>query len=1269
MEFDEYDYLEKTVEEGKRDSSSTKKSQKGYRRRERSVEEDSSHEEEEHRRSKKSRGEEENGSQRERSIRDAAEKDVERDKDRRRTSRNGDRGSERERLRDRDRERDRGSREKDRERERGSREKDKERERDKRDKEKERERARDRERREKDKEREREMRDREKEKEKEIELHQRSRSRSRSSRRHDSDRERDKEYLRDRETELELRDSRWIKVAFPQIGFDKFSREVLGESKGTGPSSRETWWWREEVQAVVKAKKECFKKWQKDRTEENLKSYRLANKEVKKVVREIKLKVYDDLYTRLDSKEGEKRVYKLAKIRERKTRDFNQVKCIKSEDSKVLVKDDEIKERWKNYFEKLLNEEHGSTTIGEEIISNTINQDYRFYRRIRNFEVEIALKKMKSNKALGPDDIPIEAWKCLGKKGVAWLIRLFSKILLTRNMPDEWRKSILVPIYKNKGDVQNCNNYRGIKLMCHIMKVWERVMERRLRDITEVSENQFGFMPGRSTMEAIYLLRRVIEKYKEKKRDIHMVFIDLEKAYDRVPRDIIWWALEKKGVTKGYIDVIRDMYEGVVTNIRSPAGETNEFPITVGLHQGSTLSPYLFALVMDELTINIQDDVPWCMLFVDDIVLVDETREGVNTKLEIWRKALESKGFRISRTKTEYMECKFSNSNNESRGEVKIENQELPKSEHFRYLGSIITTAGEIDADVVHRIKAGWCKWRSASGVLCDKRIPTRLKGKFYRTAIRPAMLYGTECWATKKQHVDKMSVAEMRMLRWMCGKTRQDRIRNECIWEWVGVAPIEDKLRENRLRWFGHIQRRPIEAVVKRCDAVTVDGSVRGRGRPRLTAARLKEKKEAVEPEADPERDQRTVFAYQMPLKATERDVYEFFSKAGKVRDVRLIMDRNSRRSKGVGYIEFYDAMSVPMAIALSGHLLFGQPVMVKPSEAEKNLVQTNASGGGSVVGSYGAVDRKLYVGNLHFNMTEFQLKQIFEAFGPVELVQLPTDPETGHCKGFGFIQFAQLEHAKAAQSLNGKLEIAGRIIKVSSVTDHVGVQDSGAKAADFDDDDGGGLINSTWLTYGIIPIQSLNAQSRALLMQKLDRSGTATSVAGSLGVPVLNGATSNQQAITLPIDGQSAVLAPALPALVTSLTSEPIGKPSECLLLKNMFDPATETEPDFDLDITEDVQEECSNYGRVKHIYVDNPSWNSAGYVYLRFETVEAAAIAQRAMHNRWFARRLISAVFLSNHMNTTPSLKMQFEEYLSKKELEKSSYYVQTEMDLLT
>ncbi|KAJ8440956.1 hypothetical protein Cgig2_019985 [Carnegiea gigantea] len=377
----------------------------------------------------------------------------------------------------------------------------------------------------------------------------------------------------------------------------------------------------------------------------------------------------------------------------------------------------------------------------------------------------------------------------------------------------------------------------------------------------------------------------------------------------------------------------------------------------------------------------------------------------------------------------------------------------------------------------------------------------------------------------------------------------------------------------------------------------------------------RFKEKKDMVEPEVDPERDQRTVFAYQMPLKATERDVYEFFSKAGKVRDVRLIMDRNSRRSKGVGYIEFYDAMSVPMAIALSGQLLLGQPVMVKPSEAEKNLVQSTATTGSSVTGPYGPTDRKLYVGNLHFNMTEQQLRQIFEPFGPVELVQLPLELETGQCKGFGFVQFAQVEHAKAAQSLNGKLEIAGRYIKVSSVTEHVGGQDAGTNAADFDDDDGGGL--------------ALNAQSRALLMQKLDRTGTASSIAVSLGAPVLNGSAPGQQPIPLPLNGQAAISAPMLPVQVLPTPiSEPIGIPSECLLLKNLFDPSTETDPEFDLDIKEDVEEECSKFGRVRHIYVDK---HSAGHVYLRFDNKEAAMNAQHGMHMRWFARRLITAIFM--------------------------------------
>jgi Reverse transcriptase (RNA-dependent DNA polymerase) len=114
-----------------------------------------------------------------------------------------------------------------------------------------------------------------------------------------------------------------------------------------------------------------------------------------------------------------------------------------------------------------------------------------------------------------------------------------------------------------------------------------------------------------------------------------MIFIDLEKAYDKVLRNIMWWALKRKLVPTKYVILIKDMYTNVMTYVRACKGESDTFSIKIGLHQGSVLSPYIFTLVMDEITNDIQGDIPWCMLFANDMVLIDESGIEVNQKLEL----------------------------------------------------------------------------------------------------------------------------------------------------------------------------------------------------------------------------------------------------------------------------------------------------------------------------------------------------------------------------------------------------------------------------------------------------------------------------------------------------------------------------------------------------------------------------------------------------------------------------------------------------------
>jgi hypothetical protein len=170
---------------------------------------------------------------------------------------------------------------------------------------------------------------------------------------------------------------------------------------------------------------------------------------------------------------------------------------------------------------------------------------------------------------------------------------------------------------------------------------------------------------------------------------LHIVFIDLEKTYDKVPTNIMWWALQKHKVSTKYITLIKDMYDNVVTSVRISDRDTNDFLINIGLQQGSALSHYLFALVMDEVIRDIQGGILWCMLFVDDVILVNESRMGVGQKLELCRRTLEVKSFSLSRSKIEYIKCDFSATTQEEE-DVRLDGQVVPKKDIFRYLRSML---------------------------------------------------------------------------------------------------------------------------------------------------------------------------------------------------------------------------------------------------------------------------------------------------------------------------------------------------------------------------------------------------------------------------------------------------------------------------------------------------------------------------------------------------------------------------------------------------
>ncbi|KAI9460614.1 hypothetical protein BJY52DRAFT_1118076 [Lactarius psammicola] len=333
-------------------------------------------------------------------------------------------------------------------------------------------------------------------------------------------------------------------------------------------------------------------------------------------------------------------------------------------------------------------------------------------------------------------------------------------------------------------------------------------------------------------------------------------------------------------------------------------------------------------------------------------------------------------------------------------------------------------------------------------------------------------------------------------------------------------------------------------------------------------------------EPRED-DSEARSVFVSQLAARLTARDLGYFFEdKLGEntVLDARIVTDRLSRRSKGIGYVEFRSIDLVDKALSLSGTVVMGLPIMVQLTEAERNRLHPgdgNLNLPPGVSAPHGGA-MQLYVGSLHFNLTESDIKQVFEPFGELEFVDLHKDPVTGRSKGYAFVQYKRAEDARMALEQMDGFELAGRTLRVNTVHEKGTTKYT---SQDSLDEAGGG---------------NLNAASRQALMQKLARIEPASKL--------------------------ETVARPNIQAME-----------SRCVLLKNMFSPEEETDADWDKELAEDVKGECEGkYGPVERIKVEK---ESQGEIYVKFSTVEAARKSVQGLNGRWFGGKQVSAAFISD------------------------------------
>ncbi|KAK3510349.1 hypothetical protein QTP70_004936 [Hemibagrus guttatus] len=324
----------------------------------------------------------------------------------------------------------------------------------------------------------------------------------------------------------------------------------------------------------------------------------------------------------------------------------------------LLVSTGDIVGWWKEYFEDLLNPTDTPSVEEPEAEDSEVDSF------ITQAEVTEVVQQLLGGKAPGVDEIRPEYLKSLDVVGLSWLTRLCNIAWRSGTVPLDWVTGVVVPLFK-KGDWRVCSNYRGITLLSLPGKVYSRILERRVRPLVEprIQEGHCGFRPCRGTLDQLYTFHRVLEGLWEFAQPIHMCFVDLEKAFDRVPRGILWKVLWEYRVCGPLLRAVWSLYNRSRSLVRIASCKSDLFPVHVGLRQGCPLSPVLFIVFMDRISrrsqgpegVQFGDHRISSLIFADDVVLLAPSSLDLQHALGHFAAECEAAGMRVSTSKLEAM--------------------------------------------------------------------------------------------------------------------------------------------------------------------------------------------------------------------------------------------------------------------------------------------------------------------------------------------------------------------------------------------------------------------------------------------------------------------------------------------------------------------------------------------------------------------------------------------------------------------------------------